>query len=52
VDFLIKRLFSFNRLSLDVYQKLMLLRKQDGENYLLPPKPISAPPTTSQEVKN
>jgi hypothetical protein len=30
VDFYIKRLFSFNRLPLDVYQKLMLLREEDG----------------------
>lgn len=31
VDFYIKRLFSFNRLPVDVFEKLMALREEDGE---------------------
>jgi len=31
VDFYIKKLFSFNRLPVDVFEKLMALREEDGE---------------------
>ena len=31
VDFYIKRLFAFNRLPVDVYEKLMILREEDGQ---------------------
>jgi hypothetical protein len=31
VDFYIRRLFSFNRLPVDVFEKLMALREEDGE---------------------
>lgn len=31
VDFYIRRLFSFNRLPVDVFEKLMTLREEDGE---------------------
>jgi len=31
VDFYIRRLFSFNRLPVDVFEKLLALREEDGE---------------------
>jgi len=31
VDFYIRRLFSFNRLPVDVFEKLMALREEDGD---------------------
>jgi hypothetical protein len=34
VDFFIKRFFSFNRLPVDVYEKLLALREADGDNFM------------------
>ena len=31
VDFYVRKLFSFNRLPVDVFEKLMALREEDGE---------------------
>lgn len=31
VDFYVRKLFSFNRLPVDVFEKVMALREEDGE---------------------
>ena len=34
IDFFIKRLFSFNRLPVDVFEKLLALREADGDTFV------------------
>lgn len=49
VDFYIKRLFSFNRLPVDVFEKLMALREEDGE-FLV--QQTSKAPSTNSGLKD